>query len=821
MGESSEHEGPLPPIMAAPDLGSDSKRAEKALRESEERFRLIADSAPVPMWVTSLDRTRNFVNRAYVDFVGTSYEDALAFDWRAVIHAEDVDRIIAESLAGEASLQPFVLEGRYRRSDGEWRWLQSTSQPRFDADGAHSGFIGVAHDVTDQKEAEAELRESERRFRDQFENANDFIFTTDLEMRITSCNPSVARALEQSPDSLIGRSISEFTPPETWAHNKAMLKDKLSGKGDATRYEVGVFDSKGNLRTWEINSRLMRDGSGVPTGLHAIGRDVTERMISQQMLKEAQERAEADAAKQAAILGQLAEGVIVTNVEGRITFVNDAATRLHGVAKLDVAPDEYSDSYHLFREDGSRYPFEQLPLARAVAGGETVTDARWRIRRPDGTEVLAIGNAQPIIGSNGSQIGSVLTVRDDTARNAAELALRDINETLEERVAKRNAELEQAHEALRQSQKLEAMGQLTGGVAHDFNNLLTPILGSLDLLQRRRVGDEREQRLIDGALQSAERAKLLVQRLLAFARRQPLQTVSVDIAGLMRGMADLIDSTCGPGIKVAVAVSDDLPPALADPNQLEMAILNLSVNARDAMPDGGRLTLSATAETVGLGDNGRLSPGQYVRISVADSGLGMDQDTVERAIEPFFSTKGIGRGTGLGLSMAHGLASQLGGVLTISSVPAMGTNVELWLPASVSPALSETEKEQAAAPNASSGSVLLVDDETLVRATTADMLGDLGYEVTEAASAEEALGLLDTGKRFDMLVTDHLMPGMKGADLVQIASERRPELRSLIISGYAEAGGIPEYLPRLNKPFRQADLAASIDEITQAAQPVK
>jgi len=245
------------------------------------------------------------------------------------------------------------------------------------------------------------------------------------------------------------------------------------------------------------------------------------------------------------------------------------------------------------------------------------------------------------------------------------------------------------------------------------------------------------------------------------------------------------------------------------------------VNARDAMPDGGRLNLAATAETVEAGDKRRLAPGKYIRLSVADSGTGMDQETVRRAVEPFFSTKGIGRGTGLGLSMAHGLASQLGGALTISSVPDMGTNVELWLPASISPVIPGPEPAQPVTLQASSGIVLLVDDEQLVRSSTADMLAELGYEVVEAASAEEALGLLDSGKRFDMLVTDHLMPGMNGADLALIARQRRPGLATLIVSGYAEAGGIPEYLTRLTKPFRQADLAACLEEIMQAAGPVK
>ena len=796
------------------------RRNEAALRESEDRFMQIADSAPVPMWVTNLDRRRSFVNRAYSDFLGVPYADALTFDWRDILHPDDHDRIVAESLSGEASLRPFVLEARYRGGDGEWHWLKSESQPRHGPDGTLIGFIGIAHDVTEAREAEVVLRESEQRFREQFESANDFIFTTDLEMRVTSCNPAIASALGRRPEEMIGHRISDYTPPETWKHNKAMLAAKLAGKGDATRYEVEVFDVLGERMTWEINSRLVREATGTPTGLHAIGRDVTERIRAQRMLKEAHERAEADAAQQAAILGQLAEGVIITDADGRITFVNDAATRLHGVAALDVAPSEYSNTYQLFREDGSPYPSEELPLARAVVHGETVTDARWRIRRPDGTEVLAIGNAQPIFGADGKSLGAVLTVRDDTARHAAELALRDMNETLEMRVAKRNAELELAQEALRQSQKLEAMGQLTGGVAHDFNNLLTPILGSLDMLQRKGLGDARQQRLIDGALQSAERAKLLVQRLLAFARRQPLQASAVDVGELISGMADLIDSTSGPNIGVAIAIEQDLPPAVADPNQLEMAILNLSVNARDAMPDGGTLTLAAASKIVEAGNSENLLPGRYVRISVADNGIGMDEATIARAVEPFFSTKGIGKGTGLGLSMAHGLASQLGGALTLSSRRNLGTEVAFWLPASNAPVESAPQSSQKTTEDVKAATVLLVDDEALVRMSTAHMLADLGFEVVEAASAEEALDIFAQERRFDLLVTDHLMPGMNGVDLAQAVGMHQPHLPILLVSGYADGEGIPQNLPRLTKPFRQADLAAIVAEIMDAGRQV-
>jgi PAS domain S-box-containing protein len=367
-----------------------------------------------------------------------------------------------------------------------------------------------------------------------------------------------------------------------------------------------------------------------------------------------------------------------------------------------------------------------------------------------------------------------------------------------------------AEEALRQSQKLEAMGQLTGGVAHDFNNLLTPIIGSLDMLQRHKVGSEREQRLIDGALQSAERAKMLVQRLLAFARRQPLQARAVDVAGLVRGMGHLIASTTGPQIKVVVEAPNSLPNAMADPNQLEMALLNLSVNARDAMVNGGTLRITASCETLGPVRVSDLPPGDYIRLSVADTGSGMDDATMARAIEPFFSTKGVGKGTGLGLSMVHGLASQLGGALTISSRLGVGTNIDLWLPVTGEGEPTEVAAEADGQPPPICGVALLVDDDNLARASTAHMLTELGYDVVEASSAAEAIALIEGGLELGLLVTDHLMPGMTGVELADQIRAERPSLPVLLISGYAEAEGITADLPRLTKPFRQHELAGKI-----------
>jgi len=399
--------------------------------------------------------------------------------------------------------------------------------------------------------------------------------------------------------------------------------------------------------------------------------------------------------------------------------------------------------------------------------------------------------------------------RMENALRLSEEQLRRSNETLEDRVAQRTQALELAQEALRQSQKLEAMGQLTGGVAHDFNNLLTPIVGSLDLLRRKGVGTDRERRLIEGAIKSADRARMLVQRLLAFARRQPLQATAIDLGKLVRDLQDLIASTCGPRVQVTVDIAEDLPPAIADANQMEMALLNLAVNARDAMEEGGKLTIQARSEVVQADNPLGLAEGVFVRLSVVDTGTGMDQTTISKAIEPFFTTKGVGQGTGLGLSMVHGLAAQLGGGLSIDSELGRGTSIHLWLPATeeVPDAEHPAEIEPV---HQDCGTVLVVDDEELVRASTAHMLGELGYSVIEASSGEEAMQLLEESDFIDVLVTDHLMPGITGTELATRLRQWKPEVRILLISGYAEGKGISPDLPRLTKPFKQSDLASSL-----------
>jgi PAS domain S-box-containing protein len=1032
--------------------------AQRQAEDVEERQRQMLLQMPGFIGMMSgPDLVYTYVNEAYVEiserteFIGKPFREVFQ-DIGGQGYAELFEKVFRTGEGIVARGMELRLHGRE-----DAQFVDLVVEPIRDNSGAVTGVFVGGYETTELYRGNQALRQSEARLELATEAASLGIWDWDVATGRMTYSPLAKAICGFPPDKEVTyEDARAVTHPDDYPRTAAMAQRALDPSiREVLPYEYRIQRSDGSTR-WVVahGEAVFAEVEGQVRAVRYVGtlQDITERKQTEQALHE-----------QAAILSQLAEGVIVADAAGRLTFVNDAAARLHGVAELGVEPDRYSETYHLFTEDNQPYPPQDLPLSRALRG-ETVEDARWRIKRPDGTSVLAIGGARPVRDSLGVQVGAVLTVRDDTAREAAErelrdnearlraltdnlpggmvyqistgpdgtarkflfvsasherltgvpaeavlqdptipyrlihpddqpklvqaemeavrdrkpfdvqvrfrrtdgeerwcrilsasreqpdgsllweglqidvtdhvqaeLSIRNLNATLEERVAQRTSErnllaalveatdvmvmacdfefnilainkanadefervygtrpkagdnllealadqpehreevragwaralagneitvvedfgdperdrpyyaisfrnlcndagerigayqfvtdvterlkaeaqLVETQEALRQSQKMEAMGQLTGGVAHDFNNLLTPIVGSLDMLMRRGLGSEREQRLISGAMQSAERAKTLVQRLLAFARRQPLQPTAVDVKRLVGGLAGLLESTLGPKIDIQLCVGDDLPAARADANQLEMAILNLAVNARDAMPNGGVLTIQAEREQVFSSHVAKLKKGHYIRLSVVDTGVGMDEGTVARAIEPFFSTKGIGKGTGLGLSMVHGLAAQLGGALSLKSEPGKGTCVELWLPLSSEPADAASTRLPTEADKAPRRRVLLVDDEELVRLSTAAMLADLGYEVVEASSGEEALHMLQEAAP-DLLVTDHLMPGISGVELAHEAQRRIPTLRTLIVSGYAELDGVAPDLPRLTKPFRNSELA--------------
>jgi CheY-like chemotaxis protein/two-component sensor histidine kinase len=349
---------------------------------------------------------------------------------------------------------------------------------------------------------------------------------------------------------------------------------------------------------------------------------------------------------------------------------------------------------------------------------------------------------------------------------------------------------------------MEAIGQLTGGVAHDFNNLLSAIMGSLDLAERRAATGADITKFLHNARMAAQRGATLTQRMLAFARKQELNISAVDLEASVTSMADLFARTLGTGLQVEANFPEVLPPVHADATQLELALLNLVVNARDAMPEGGRIAISARAAQ---GDGTTLPIGCYSVLSVADHGQGMDADTLRRATEPFFTTKGIGRGTGLGLSMVQGMAEQSGGRLVLHSTPKIGTTVELWLK------VAEAAPE-AAPPCRPSGDfnreldILVVDDDVIVLMNAVAMIEDMGHRVREAGSGQAALDILDTCS-VDLLITDYAMPGLSGTELIAEALRRRPKMKAALVSGYADLpDGVGASLARMAKPYDDADL---------------
>jgi signal transduction histidine kinase len=397
------------------------------------------------------------------------------------------------------------------------------------------------------------------------------------------------------------------------------------------------------------------------------------------------------------------------------------------------------------------------------------------------------------------------------AERTAELAR--ANTELEQRVEERTREREEALAQVHEMQKMESLGQLTGGVAHDFNNLLMVILGNLQLLRKRVPDEPRFARLIDGAIKGAERGATLTKRMLAFARRQELKPETVEVMRLIGGMEEMLRRTLGTTIRINIELQSDLPAIRVDPNQLELALLNLTLNARDAMPLGGRLEIAARRVPANNGPQG-LVPGDYVCLAVADSGTGMDEATVKRATEPFFTTKGAGKGTGLGLSMVHGLAAQSGGAMRIFSHVGAGTSVELWLPtaerATVEPVGPLTVRGAAGL----CYRILVVDDDPLIGSATVAMLEDLGHVVIEATSGTRALEALRTGPMVDLVITDQAMPGMTGTQLSRQIRRNWPDLPIILATGYADLpNGEDPGLPRLSKPYQQEELAAMIAHV--------
>ena len=406
---------------------------------------------------------------------------------------------------------------------------------------------------------------------------------------------------------------------------------------------------------------------------------------------------------------------------------------------------------------------------------------------PDGTTRWFLINHIPILDESGTVTNLATIERDITERKMMEMRLR-------------------------QADKMQALGTLAGGVAHDFNNLLMAVLGSLDLASRRAPDDPRLTRLLQNATYAAERGASLTQRLLSFSRQRDMRLQAVDVNQVITGMNDLLTRTLGGVVRIERKLTDDLWTAMVDPDQLELAILNLCINARDAMAESGTLTLSTRNEAVEEGRIAELNGGDYVVISVADTGTGIPPEVLTRVLEPFFTTKEVGKGTGLGLPMVYGLAQQSGGTVTIRSTVGAGTTVELYLSRAAAEREDGPREKQTIAPDAPKVRILLVDDDAEVRTVTAAYLADMGHRVVEAADGSSALDILKTDDQLDLLIADFAMPGMTGTDLADKVRAIRPEIGILLVTGYADPRRLPEGYPMLHKPFNRIDLAAKISE---------
>lgn len=618
------------------------------------------------------------------------------------------------------------------------------------------------------------------------------IYMLDPDGFVISWNPGAQRFKGYSESEILGQHFSQFytsDDQQAGQPRRALETAQRDGRFESEGWRV----RKDGSRFWAhvVIDPIVHPRDNKPLGFAKITRDLTDRKLAADALKRSEQ------SFRLLVQGVTDYAIFMLDPAGNVANWNAGAERIKGYTPEDIIGRHFSVFYS--DEERARGEPERI-LAIARSEGSFRTEG-WRIRK-GGEPFWASVLIDAIHDENNEVIGFAKITRDMTERRDADAALAA------------------AREALYQSQKMEALGQLTGGIAHDFNNLLNAVVGSLELL-RKQMGDERQRRLIDNAMAGARRGMTLTQRMLAFARKQDLQRVPVNVDSLIASMMDLISRSLGPAIAVQTSFPSGLNLAVADANQLELAILNLVVNARDAMGEGGRIVIGARNEHVDAKTLG-LEPGDYIVVFVKDSGSGMDAATLRRAAEPFFTTKGIGKGTGLGLSMVAGTAEQLGGKLILESEPGKGTTASIWLPSLGSATGSQPEEE--AASEAANGNrmlkILAVDDDALVLMNTTALLEDLGHTVIEASSARQALEMLSSEDGIQVLVTDHAMPHMTGAQLIAEVVDRWPGLPIILATGYAETPeGLPATVRRLGKPFWQGDLEKAINDVVAGGAP--
>ncbi|MGM4913219.1 PAS domain S-box protein [Rhizobium sp. 768_B6_N1_8] len=628
----------------------------------------------------------------------------------------------------------------------------------------------------------------EGRFRVLVDAITDYaIYMLSPEGYVTSWNSGAQRFKGYRASEILGQHFSRF-------YLDADREAGLPARALAIATKEGRFEGEGwrqrkdGTRFWaHVIIDPIRHSSGELIGFAKITRDLTERKATENALKRSEEQF------RLLVQGVSDYAIYMLDPEGNVTSWNSGAERIKGYRSEEIIGRHFSTFY---TDEDRLNGLPQQALATASRDGRFEKEG-WR-QRKDGSRFWASIVIDAIKDDFGEIIGFAKITRDITEKMETQRAL------------------ERTREELFQAQKMEAIGQLTGGIAHDFNNLLMAVLGSLEILKKRMPQDPALSPLVDNAMLGAQRGAALTQRMLAFSRRQELQVETIDVSELLRGMMDMVARSLGPVSSLETEFPESLPTIATDPAQLETAVLNLVVNARDAMPGGGLIRIKATEEVVSGG--GTMPAGHYVRVAVADEGEGMDEETLKQAVTPFFTTKGVGKGTGLGLSMVQGLAGQSGGRLVLKSRLGEGTTAELWFP--VTGAENIVEQPEQSVPEAANNSrplrILAVDDDGLVLMNTALMLQDLGHTVIEATAGTDALDIL-RNENVDLVISDHAMPRMTGSQLALAIRREWPKMPIILATGFAEipeGSGIID-IPRLGKPFSQAQLAEAISRIAQ------
>jgi PAS domain S-box-containing protein len=614
------------------------------------------------------------------------------------------------------------------------------------------------------------------------------IYMLDPSGVVASWNPGAQRFKGYTESEIIGEHFSRFYTEEdrrTELPKRALETAMREGKFEAEGWRV----RKDGTRFWaHVVIDPIRDPDGKLLGFAKITRDLTERRAAQQALKESEARF------RLLVQGVRDYAIYMLDPAGHVSNWNSGAERIKGYTEKEIVGRHFSNFY---TQEDRASGLPQRALKTAAREGKFEAEG-WRVRK-DGTRFWAGVLIDPIYNEGGDLIGFAKITRDLTERRQTQEAL------------------EQAQAALFQAQKMEAIGQLTGGVAHDFNNLLTVIVNNLDLLTRH-VHEPRDVRLIESAQRAAERGAKLTQQLLAFARRQPLQPDTLNPNSLIRGFESVLRRACGELVTLRLALAPRLKSAHIDGPQFEAALLNLVVNARDAMADGGLITITTAPVRLNAGGSipATVKPGDYIQITIEDTGHGMAPDILSRAVEPFFTTKDVGKGTGLGLSQVYGFVTQSGGHITIESAPGEGTRISLFLPAQEGGGEDQEDETEGGRPaQVTAGTVLIVEDEPSVLDVACEIFESLGYDVLTADHAAAALDVLRGEASIDVLFSDVVMPfGMNGVELAQKARELRPGIKILLASGYPmsalPSGGLDQGVSFISKPYRWTELAEKL-----------